>query len=91
MTEQDNMLNEWLTGRPQAVKDMAYKVKPWYLYRLKPTGQHCSIYSYSEDGTVTISIEGHDSEALDTVNKIIGFNVFGIEPQDLEIIRELDR
>ena len=77
---------EWLDGRPDVIQKMAVSLKPWFRYRLKPTGQHCSLYSYFEDGTVTITVDGHDTEALDMVNKVMPVNVFGISPDDLEII-----
>jgi len=78
--------NEWLEGRPEVIQKLAEKLKPWFRYRLKPTGQHCLLYSYSEDGTVTITVDGHDSEWLDKMNKMMPINVFGISPDDLEIL-----
>ncbi len=78
--------NEWLNGRPEVIKEMAAKLKPWNRYRLKQTGQHCTLYSYSEDGTVTINVNGHDSEALDAINNMTQVRVFGINPDDLELL-----
>lgn len=45
---------------------------------LKPTGQRVTIYSYSEDGTVTVNVTGeYNLTMFDT-------QVFGINPDDLE-------
>lgn len=78
--------NEWLKDRPEVIKKMAEKLKPWLKYKLKTTGQHCTIYSFSEDGTVTIYIDGHDDEVLNKINQLIAIKVFGIDPDDLEVI-----
>ncbi len=86
MTELEQNLQEWLSGRPEVIKEMAEKLKPWERYRLKPTGQHCTLYSYSENGTVTITVGGHDSEPLDAMNKMTLINVFGIDPNELELL-----
>ncbi len=79
-------LNEWLVDRPQEIKDLAKKVKPWFRYRIKETSQHCTVVSYFEDGTLKVNVDGHDSEALDMMNQMIQVNVFGIRPDDLEVL-----
>jgi len=81
-----NELEIWLEGRPQIIKDLVVKLPPSCRYKLSSTGQHCDVYSYSENGTVTITVNGHDSEVLDAINKMIPMNVFGINPNDLEFI-----
>lgn len=63
-TEQEQALNKWLEGRPDVIVDMAAKLKPWLRYRVKQTGQHCSLCSYSENGTVTVTVDGHDNSKL---------------------------
>lgn len=44
------------------------------------------LYSYSEDGTVTVTVDGHDSEILDAMNSAMPINVFGISADDLEVL-----
>ena len=78
----------WLQDRPEVIQTMARKYPPWFHYRLKPTGQHCELYSYSEDGTVTVGIIGHDKEMLNQVAQVTRLGVFGIDPNDLEILEE---
>ena len=70
--------DEWLSERPQEIKEMAATWPPNKLYRLKTTQQRCTLYSYSEDGTVTVNITGD--------HNLIPFSrqVFGINPNDLE-------
>ncbi len=79
--------NDWLSTRPEIIKKMGEKWPPWNRYRLKTTGQHCYLCSYSEDETVTITIYGHDTSALDAMNQMLPRNVFGVNPEDLEIIQ----
>ena len=78
--------DEWLRDRPAVIKELAEKLPPWNRYQLKTTGQHCHLYSYSEDGTVTITVDGHDSEILDAMNSAMPINVFGISSDDLEVL-----
>lgn len=65
-------LEEWLKDRPQIIRDLARKYPPgsgWLL-----NGQPCEIYSYYEDGTVSV-----------LRNSIIGtLKVFGVDPETLE-------
>jgi len=90
MPEVDNEVrkefNEWLDGKPEVIKEMAVILKPWNKYRLKQTGQHCSICSYNEDGTVTVNVDGHDNDVLGAMNKMVTTQVFGIYPNDLEAL-----
>lgn len=70
--------NEWVESRPDKVRGILHKIKPWELYRMKSTGQRVIFYSVIENGTITVIVSGkynltlHDSR------------VFGIRPNDLE-------
>lgn len=86
MEDYEIEFEEWLRNRPETIKALAAKLKPWFRYRVKPTGQHCNLYSYSEDGTVTVEVNGHDSEFLDSLKRFLPVLVFGINPDDLEIL-----
>lgn len=70
--------NTWLATRPQSVQDLARRLPPNRLYRLKSSGRRVTIHSYSEDGTLTVNITGQYN--------YITFNrrVFGIAPDNLE-------
>lgn len=69
--------DKWLETRPKIIKDMAEKLPPNRLYKLKHDVR-VTLYSYSEDGTVTVNVTGE-------YNRVF-FNrrVFGIKPDDLE-------
>jgi len=86
MSSEEQEFNDWLEGRPQVIVDMAANLKPWKRYRIKETGQHCSLFSFSEDKTVSVIVDGHDSEFLDQINAMSQTKVFGIHPNDLEEI-----
>ena len=66
----------WTLTRPRGIKQMMKANPPTICYTLTTTGQHALIYSYSEDGTVTIDT---------TMLGVIPINVFGINPSDLEV------
>lgn len=73
-----NDYDGWVASRPPAVQKVIKKYPPDTLYRLKTTDQIVTIYSYSEDGTVTVDIT-HDLNP----HKPAGLTVFGIDPADL--------
>ena len=70
-------LNKWLEGRPPIIQDLCKKFPPDRLYLYKPTNHRVTLYSYSEDGTMTIVVSG-DYNAV-----VFPRQVFGIKPEDL--------
>ena len=76
--EQRAVWAEWLASRPQVIQDMAAKFPPDELYRLGSSGHRVTLYSYSEDGTMTVNVTGDFN--------FVAFDrrVFGITPDDLE-------
>jgi hypothetical protein len=65
----------WLGERPQ-IADLVRAVPPWHCYRMPSTPLgHYRVYSYSEDGTCTVS---HGADSF-----MPGLSVFGIRPSDL--------
>ena len=74
----------WVAARPDCVRVVAERFKPWLTYRLKTTGQLCGIYSFNENGTITIDC---DPGRFDFG---VGTRVFGINPDDLELIGDHD-
>lgn len=69
---------EWLATRPPIIQELARKIPPDKLYRLKTSGHRVFLYSYSEDGTCTVIVSGQFN--LVTFER----RVFGIKPEDLE-------
>jgi len=76
--EQEKTWNEWVSSRPQIIQDMCKKFPPYNLYRLKNTGHKVTLYSYSEDGTVTVNVSGEYNAVM------FDRRVFGIKPYNLE-------
>lgn len=69
---------KWVSTRPKVIQDMCKKLPPGRLYKMKGTGQKVTIVSYSEDRTVTVSVDGRYN--LVTFDR----NVFGVDPDSLE-------
>jgi hypothetical protein len=68
---------QWLASRPQVIKDLGARFKPWKLYRMKSTGHRVFCLSFSENNTITVAVTG-------TYNLLsMERQVFGIEPDDL--------
>ena len=69
---------EWVATRPPVVQAICLRLPPDTLYRMKSTGQRVTIYSYSENGTVTVHVTGDFN--------FVTFErgVFGVDPNDLE-------
>ena len=72
--EQRTAWNEWLASRPTVIRELAAKLPPDRLYRLKDTGQRGTIYSYNENGTVALLIDGEFNRIL------FSRRVFGLQP-----------
>ena len=69
---------KWMKERPEVIREMAERLPPNLLYRLKSSGQRVTLYSYCENGTVTVLVSGQYN--------VIVFErrVFGIKPEELE-------
>jgi len=80
--------SEWLKDKPQSIKDLGDKIKPWNKYRIKPTGQHCRIDVFDENGTVGVVVVGHDEEFLNMKYSQQNMGVCGVSPNELELINE---
>lgn len=76
--EQEKEWDEWVASRPQIIQDLCKKIPSYKLYLLKNSGHRVTIYSYSEDGTMTVNVTGKYNKV------IIDRQVFGIKPDDLE-------
>jgi hypothetical protein len=76
--EQEIEFQEWLNSRPDSVKETVRQRPPGHYYKLGEN--RCIIYSYSENGTVTVAI----TQELNPERLVI-FNrqVFGVNPNDL--------
>lgn len=80
--DQRAMWDAWVAERPDAVRTVAERVKPWALYRMRSTGQRVTLCSLGEhdDGSVTVTVDVSGEFNL----IVFGRRVFGISPDDLE-------
>lgn len=83
--EQKQEWKQWLSERPENVREVAQKIVPWKRYRDKSIeddiGNRYSPRSYDEqeDGSVTITCE----KTNDEMTFLGGYGVFGMNPNDL--------
>ena len=79
--EQVRDWESWVAGRPEPVRLVAARFKPWKLYRLK-NGHRVTLVSFAEtaDGrvTLTVSVTGEFNFV------VFERDVFGIDPDELE-------
>jgi hypothetical protein len=77
-----DVFEEWLSTKPRAIKDMAAKLPPDRLYKLKDGGHRVTLYSYDEnkDGSVSMTVLVTGEFNCVTFDR----KVFGINPEDLE-------
>lgn len=77
--------DDWVAERPDNVRVVAERFNPWTLYRIKDTDQRVRTISFGEgrenNGKVTLTVE-----VLAEFNLLvpIGFQVFGLDPDDLD-------
>lgn len=68
----------WVATRPACVQALCKRLPPDRLYLLKSSGHRVFMYSYSENGTVTVCVTGRYNAV--TFER----RVFGIKPEELE-------
>jgi len=76
--EQEKAWEDWVSTRPQIIKDLCKRFPPYNLYRLKNSGHRVTLYSYSENGTITVNVTGEYNAVM------FDRQVFGIKPEDLK-------
>lgn len=66
----------WVNSRPQVIQKMCKSHPPNRLYKM-PSGHCCKIYSYDENGTMTVNVTGEYN--------LVAFarSVFGMKPEEL--------
>lgn len=79
-TPDDEMRHQqWVDTRPPVVQAILARLHPNKLYRHKKTGQRVTVFSVSEDGTITMRVIGLFN-ALPFGDR----DVFGVDPDQLE-------
>lgn len=72
---------EWVSSLPPADQELCRRYPPDRLYLLKPTGQRVVLFSYNENGTVTVDVSVQWNSMFGV---FFDTRVFGINPSDLE-------
>ena len=70
--------DEWVATRPPIIQELCKKFPPNRLYKLKSSNHRVTLYSYNEDGTMTVIVSGEHNAVM------FERRVFGIKPEDLE-------
>ena len=76
--EQEKTWEDWVSTRPQIIKDLCKRFPPYNIYRLKDSGHRVTLHSYSEDGTITVNVSGEYNAVM------FDRQVFGISQENLE-------
>lgn len=69
-----NSFEEWLKTRPLIIQEMAKKYPPNKFYKIRGKGHICTLYSYSEDKTVSVDITG-DFNKLTIERRVFDVNI----------------
>lgn len=79
---------EWFESRPACIQELIREIPPGE-YVMIGTGQHVHVYSYSEDGTVTVVVDV--AKTLKEGGRVLlpeDYSVFGVSPKSLVNINE---
>jgi hypothetical protein len=71
--------DEWVAGRPPAVREMCESFPPWHYYDMPKTGQIVTVRAYAEDGTMRVLVVGDQI----SIPAIVPLEVFGVPAEDL--------
>ncbi len=88
--EQKKVWSQWLSERPENVRKVAEAFPPNRRYRLKTQGTDIGTYyvphqyDEHEDGSVTMTC----AKFNDIMPLLGGYGVFGMKPEELEMIEE---
>lgn len=79
---------EWYKTRPQIIKDLIDQFPYAASVRIRKTSQLAYIYSWNEDGTISVVITKEDNPNIINALPDEAYRVFGYEPNDLVFIQE---
>ena len=72
----------WLAERPEAVREVARRLPPYKLFKMKSAGLYVTIDSYDEELSGKVSLKVYVNHRF---NDFLLFErcVFGVDPEDL--------
>jgi len=74
----DPEFQAWFRERPMVIQDMVLTTPPWETYAMNGDGDRYQVYSYNENGTVTVT-RFHPGPLV----LLPMWNVFGVDPANL--------
>ena len=78
---------EWYKERPKVIKDLISKFPYAATVKLKSTSQIGYVYSWFEDGTISVIITEEDNPKI--INALPGtYKVFGCKADEVDFIKE---
>lgn len=86
MTLEEMKQTDWYKTRPKVIKDLICQYPYASTVKIKPTGQIAYVYSWFEDGTLSVVINQEDNPCNAVSDGV--YRVFGYRPDDLEFIQE---
>jgi hypothetical protein len=75
----------WLDERPPEIRELAARMPPWFLYRLKSSGHIVTIAAFSEHEAGPPTLRVHVLRRYNP-HILMERTVFGIPPEDLEML-----
>jgi len=75
---QEGEMEQWLKDRPPVIAQMFRKRPPNLLYKINPSGSKGTIYSYSEDGTISLAVSGEYC-LVQFPSRVFGVSIDNIE------------
>ena len=76
----------WVATRPAVIQDLCRRFPPSRVFWLDPPGQVVRVWSYQEDGTLTVVVDPVENPHLPMM--LIGRSVFGVPLVDLHEMDE---
>jgi len=70
--------NDWVKTRPKVIQKLCERFPPDKLYQILGHGHRATIYSYEEDGTMTVNVTGEYNLV------VCDRQVFGVKPSDIK-------
>ena len=87
--EEDFFKSEWFLSRPEIIQNLCRQFPPNTEVVIKDTMQIGYLYSYFEDGTISVGIDAERSFVEGGHISVFGpnedYRVFGLKPGDVEV------
>jgi len=79
---------DWFKSRPKIIQDLICRFPYAATVRIKETKQIAYVYSWDENGTISVVITQEDNPGIRNAIPDENYCVFGYKPDDLVFINE---